>query len=148
MRRGLPISVIVIDFHHWVHDGDWRFSDDAAVPQHTVGCWPNPANMTSTLRALGVAYRTETEVTILKHGKASDEARKAFRGSLSFPLGLHSGLVAASAVLGRSVYAEMSTAPRWLAGSGPHFLEGALGLAMLSCLYAVLRNKRRKLKSR
>ena len=76
------------------------------------------------------------------------EARKAFRGSLSFPLGLHSGLVAASAVLGRSVYAEMSTAPRWLAGSGPHFLEGALGLAMLSCLYAVLRNKRRKLKSR
>ena len=22
-RRGLPLSVIVVDFHHWVHNGDW-----------------------------------------------------------------------------------------------------------------------------
>ena len=53
MRRGLPISVIVVDYHHWVHEGDWRFSDDPEVPHHTTGCWPNPTAMAEQLATMG-----------------------------------------------------------------------------------------------
>jgi alpha-D-xyloside xylohydrolase len=31
VSRGLPISVIVIDWMHWVHQGDWAFNKE---------CWP------------------------------------------------------------------------------------------------------------
>jgi alpha-D-xyloside xylohydrolase len=27
-RRGLPISVIVIDYFHWTRQGDWKFDPD------------------------------------------------------------------------------------------------------------------------
>ena len=87
--RGLPISVIVIDFHHWVHDGDWRFSDDAAVPQHTVGCWPNPANMTSTLRALGiiaaVSVWPDVDVQSINYGNMSSPPTMLIRGATGVP---------------------------------------------------------------
>lgn len=43
--RGLPLSVIVIDFFHWTKYGDWRFD-----PQH----WPDPAGMVRELEAMGV----------------------------------------------------------------------------------------------
>lgn len=44
-RRGLPLSVIVADFFHWPHLGDWRF--DPAE-------WPDPEAMIAELAALGV----------------------------------------------------------------------------------------------
>ncbi|MEP7288582.1 MAG: TIM-barrel domain-containing protein [Chloroflexota bacterium] len=44
-RRGLPLSVIVIDFFHWTLQGDWKFDPV---------CWPDPAAMVSELEALGV----------------------------------------------------------------------------------------------
>ena len=53
VRRGLPISVIVVDYHHWVHEGDWRFSDDPEVPHHTTGCWPDPTAMAEQLATMG-----------------------------------------------------------------------------------------------
>ena len=53
-KRELPLAVIAIDFHHWVHDGDWRFSDDRQVPNHTTGCWPDPSAMVANLTAMGV----------------------------------------------------------------------------------------------
>ncbi|WP_439379920.1 glycoside hydrolase family 31 protein [Amycolatopsis lexingtonensis] len=43
--RGLPLSVIVADFFHWTHLGDWRF--DPAE-------WPDPAGMIRELDELGV----------------------------------------------------------------------------------------------
>ncbi|MBX9388636.1 TIM-barrel domain-containing protein [Streptomonospora nanhaiensis] len=43
-RRGLPLSVIVSDFFHWTHLGDWRF--DPAE-------WPDPAAMVRELREMG-----------------------------------------------------------------------------------------------
>ena len=43
--RGLPISVIVVDFYHWVHQGDWSFD-----PR----CWPDPAAMVKELQQLGI----------------------------------------------------------------------------------------------
>ncbi|MEO3756433.1 TIM-barrel domain-containing protein [Streptomyces sp. B6B3] len=44
-RRGLPISVIVCDFFHWTHLGEWRF--DPAE-------WPDPAAMVRELDELGI----------------------------------------------------------------------------------------------
>ncbi len=44
-RRGLPMSVIVIDFLHWTKMGEWKF--DSA-------CWPDPAAMTRELAKLGI----------------------------------------------------------------------------------------------
>ena len=44
-RRGLPLSVLVIDYLHWREIGDWSFDPDA---------WPDPAAMVAELRDLGV----------------------------------------------------------------------------------------------
>jgi alpha-D-xyloside xylohydrolase len=44
-RRGLPLSVIVIDFFAWSHMGDWRFDAQR---------WPDPAGMVRELDSLGV----------------------------------------------------------------------------------------------
>ncbi|MFJ6216031.1 TIM-barrel domain-containing protein [Streptomyces sp. NPDC092296] len=44
-RRGLPLSVIVNDFFHWTHLGEWKF--DPAE-------WPDPAAMVRELDELGV----------------------------------------------------------------------------------------------
>src|ERR1019366_2965641 len=44
-KRGLPLSVIVIDFFHWTRQGEWKF--DPAE-------WPDPQAMVDELRALGV----------------------------------------------------------------------------------------------
>lgn len=43
--RGLPLSVIVADFFHWTHLGDWKF--DPAE-------WPDPAGLVRELDGLGV----------------------------------------------------------------------------------------------
>ncbi|MGC7094382.1 TIM-barrel domain-containing protein [Amycolatopsis lurida] len=44
-RRGLPMSVLVADFFHWTHLGDWRF--DPAE-------WPDPDAMIAELESLGI----------------------------------------------------------------------------------------------
>lgn len=44
-RRGIPLDVIVIDFFHWVRQGDWSFD-----PQY----WPDPRAMVEELREMGV----------------------------------------------------------------------------------------------
>jgi len=44
-RRGLPLDVIVADFFHWPHMGDYRFEEEF---------WPDPADMVAELRELGV----------------------------------------------------------------------------------------------
>lgn len=45
VRRGLPISVIVIDFFHWTKHGDWKFDARA---------WPDPDGMVKELKAMGI----------------------------------------------------------------------------------------------
>jgi alpha-D-xyloside xylohydrolase len=45
VARGLPLSVIVVDFFHWTHLGDWRFDERD---------WPDPAAMVKELDALGI----------------------------------------------------------------------------------------------
>lgn len=44
-ERGLPLSVIIIDFFNWTLQGDWRFDPND---------WPDPAAMVSELKSLGV----------------------------------------------------------------------------------------------
>lgn len=44
-RRGLPISVIVIDYFHWPLQGDWKFD-----PKY----WPDPDAMIAELKEMGI----------------------------------------------------------------------------------------------
>ena len=44
-KRGLPLDVIVIDFFHWPHMGDFRFEDEF---------FPDPKAMADELEAMGV----------------------------------------------------------------------------------------------
>lgn len=44
-RQSLPIDVIVIDFFHWPHQGDWKF--DPAY-------WPDPKAMIEELKSMGI----------------------------------------------------------------------------------------------
>lgn len=45
VERGLPLSVIVADFFHWTHLGEWRFDPNE---------WPDPKAMVDELSELGV----------------------------------------------------------------------------------------------
>ena len=44
-RRGLPMSVIVVDYFHWTKMGDWKFDPE---------CWPDPEAMVRELEDLGI----------------------------------------------------------------------------------------------
>ena len=44
-RRKLPVSVMVIDFHHWTNSGDWEFDPK---------CWPDPSAMVKELQSMGM----------------------------------------------------------------------------------------------
>ncbi len=44
-RRGLPLSVIVVDYFHWTRQGEWRFDPNE---------WPDPSGMVAELDRLGV----------------------------------------------------------------------------------------------
>lgn len=50
-KRGIPVDVIVADFFHWPHEGDWKFDKDY---------WPDPAAMVKELNEMG----TELMVSI------------------------------------------------------------------------------------
>ncbi|MDI9420479.1 MAG: hypothetical protein GX228_04410 [Firmicutes bacterium] len=44
-KRGIPLSVLIIDYFHWTEQGDWKF--DPAY-------WPDPAAMCQELREMGI----------------------------------------------------------------------------------------------
>jgi alpha-D-xyloside xylohydrolase len=54
-ERGLPLSVIVIDFFNWTLQGDWRFNPEE---------WPDPAAMVRELDTLGVKAMVSVWPTI------------------------------------------------------------------------------------
>jgi alpha-D-xyloside xylohydrolase len=54
-RRGLPLSVIVVDYFHWTRQGEWKF--DTAE-------WPDPQAMVDELRALGVEVMVSVWPTV------------------------------------------------------------------------------------
>jgi alpha-D-xyloside xylohydrolase len=63
-RRQLPLSVIVIDYFHWTHLGDWRF-DPAA--------WPDPKAMIAELDQLGVKAMVSVWPAVSPVGENFDE---------------------------------------------------------------------------
>ena len=44
-KRGLPLDVIVVDFFHWVHQGDWSFDKTY---------FPDPKAMVDELKSMGI----------------------------------------------------------------------------------------------
>jgi Alpha-glucosidases, family 31 of glycosyl hydrolases len=54
-RRGLPLSVIVVDFFHWPTQGDWRFD-----PTY----WPDPEAMIAQLKGMGIELMVSVWPTV------------------------------------------------------------------------------------
>jgi alpha-D-xyloside xylohydrolase len=54
-RRGLPMSVIVVDFFHWKQQGDWSFD-----PEH----WPDPEAMIRELSQMGIRLMVSVWPTV------------------------------------------------------------------------------------
>ena len=53
--RGLPLSVIVIDYFHWTSQGDWQFDPTD---------WPDPAGMVKELEDMGVKVMVSVWPTV------------------------------------------------------------------------------------
>jgi alpha-D-xyloside xylohydrolase len=66
-RRGLPLSVIVIDFFHWTVQGDWTFDPIK---------WPDPAGMIRELAELGVRVMVSVWPTVNTHSRNYAEMRR------------------------------------------------------------------------
>ncbi|MDR2136388.1 MAG: glycoside hydrolase family 31 protein [Treponema sp.] len=54
-KRGLPLSVIVVDFFHWTCQGDWKFD-----PRY----WPDPEGMVRELKSMGVELMVSVWPTV------------------------------------------------------------------------------------
>lgn len=54
-KRDLPISVIVIDFFHWKHQGDWSFDSEY---------FPDPKAMVDELKAMGIEVMVSVWPTV------------------------------------------------------------------------------------
>ena len=78
-RRGLPLSVIVADFFHWTHLGDWKFD---------LKEWPDPGAMTSELEQMGVKLMVSVwpSVSPLSENHAEMLDRDLLIGSETGPL--------------------------------------------------------------
>ena len=63
-RRGLPISVIVIDFFHWTVMGEWEFDSE---------CWPDPQAMIDELDSMGIKVMVSIWPTVSEHSKYYEE---------------------------------------------------------------------------
>mgnify|MGYP004701275667 FL=1 len=62
--RGLPISVIVIDFFHWPKQGEWKLD-----PKF----WPNPKAMVKELESLGIKLMVSIWPTVDVNSENYDE---------------------------------------------------------------------------
>lgn len=54
-RRKLPLDVIIADFFHWTHEGDWCFD-----PEY----WPNPKAMVEELNQMGIRLMVSVWPTV------------------------------------------------------------------------------------
>ncbi|MFT8350647.1 TIM-barrel domain-containing protein [Clostridium saccharoperbutylacetonicum] len=66
-RRGLPISVIVIDFFHWPKQGEWKFDLDY---------WPDPEAMIKELKTMGIELMVSIWPTVDKTSENYDKMRE------------------------------------------------------------------------
>ncbi|MDR1106577.1 MAG: family 31 glucosidase, partial [Treponema sp.] len=63
-KRGLPISVIVVDFFHWPYQGEWKF--DPAY-------WPDPAAMIAELKQMGIELMVSIWPTVEQKSENYEE---------------------------------------------------------------------------
>lgn len=63
-RRGLPLSVIVIDFFHWTKQGEWKFD---------LKYWPDPEGMIRELKEMGVELMVSIWPTVDKNSENYQE---------------------------------------------------------------------------
>lgn len=63
-QRGLPLSVIVIDFFHWPKQGEWKFD---------LEYWPNPQKMVQELKEMGVELMVSIWPTVDKMSENYEE---------------------------------------------------------------------------
>ncbi len=61
--RGLPLDVVVADFFHWPHMGDFRFDEEF---------WPDPAAMLAELREHGVELMVSVWPQVSLHSENYD----------------------------------------------------------------------------
>ncbi len=66
-RRGLPISVIVVDYFHWPYQGDWKF--DRCY-------WPDPEKMVKELREMGIQLMVSIWPTVEQDSENYEEMRE------------------------------------------------------------------------
>lgn len=66
-RRNLPISVIVIDYFHWPHQGDWHFD-----PEY----WPDPAGMVKELKEMGIELMVSVWPTVEEDSENYEEMKE------------------------------------------------------------------------
>jgi len=66
-RRGLPLSVIVVDFFHWTKQGEWQFDPE---------CWPDPAGMARELEEMGVRVMVSIWPTVNPASANFDEMQR------------------------------------------------------------------------
>jgi alpha-glucosidase (family GH31 glycosyl hydrolase) len=83
-RRGLPLSVIVVDYFHWTRPGEWRF--DPAE-------WPDPTGMVAELDRLGVKLMVSIHdgMTAEGSGEIVSLCRSAWAGSQRYGVAVWSG---------------------------------------------------------
>lgn len=59
-KRGIPVDVIVVDFFHWPHQGDWKFDEQF---------WPDPEGMIKELDSMGMHLMTSVWPTVDKESE-------------------------------------------------------------------------------
>lgn len=63
-RRGLPIDVIVVDFFHWPHQGDWKFDEEY---------WPDVEAMVAELKKMGIELMVSIWPTVERESENYEE---------------------------------------------------------------------------
>lgn len=66
-RRGIPLDVIVIDFFHWIRQGDWSFD-----PKY----WPDPKAMAEELKQMGTRCMVSVWPTVDKQSVNFDALKQ------------------------------------------------------------------------
>lgn len=66
-NRGIPLDVIVIDFFHWIRQGDWSFD-----PKY----WPDPKGMVEELNKMGTRCMVSIWPTVDKNSINFNEMRE------------------------------------------------------------------------
>ncbi len=65
-RRGIPVSVIVVDFFHWTDQGDWKFDPEF---------WPDPDAMIRELEEMGMKLMVSIWPTVAATSENYEEMR-------------------------------------------------------------------------